>query len=79
VSYLIEDSEAKVMVTEKAFLETVLAVRDAEGPLETVIVVDGEGENDTLTVADVLEGATTTSCSPSAASRTSSSSPTGAG
>ena len=56
VSYLIEDSEAKVMVTEKAFLDTVLAVRDGDGPLETVIVVDGDGENDTLTVADVIEG-----------------------
>ena len=54
VKYLIEDSEAKVMVTEQAFLDTVLAVRDGDGPLETVIVVDGDGENDTLTEADVL-------------------------
>ena len=30
VTYLIQDSEAKVMVTEKAFLDTVLAVRDAD-------------------------------------------------
>lgn len=56
IKYLIEDSEAKIMVTERAFLDTVLAVRDADTPLETVIVVDGEGENDTLTVDQVLEG-----------------------
>ena len=43
VTYLIQDSEAKIMVTEKAFLDTVLAVRDADTPLETVIVVDGDG------------------------------------
>ncbi|HYI36138.1 MAG TPA: class I adenylate-forming enzyme family protein, partial [Thermoleophilaceae bacterium] len=56
VRYLIQDSEAKVIVTEKAFLDTILAVRDADTPLETVIVVDGDGENDTLTVAEVIEG-----------------------
>ena len=56
VTYLIQDSEAKIMVTEKAFLDTILAVRDADTPLETVIVVDGDGENDTLTVAEVIEG-----------------------
>ncbi len=56
VTYLIQDSEAKIIVTEKAFLDTVLAVRDADTPLETVIVVDGDGENDTLTVAEVDRG-----------------------
>ncbi len=54
IEYLVKDSGAKVMVTERAFLDTILGVRDTSDELEHVVVVDGEGEKDTLTV-DALE------------------------
>ena len=40
-------------MTEKAFLDTILAVRDKVDGIEHVVVVDGDGSDDTLTVDDV--------------------------
>ena len=51
IEYLVKDAAARVLVTERAYLDIILEVRDRVGSLEHVIVVDGEGEKDTLTVA----------------------------
>jgi long-chain acyl-CoA synthetase len=41
--HVIADAGCRILVTESAFLERAIAVRDhAESPLETVVVVDGE-------------------------------------
>jgi long-chain acyl-CoA synthetase len=42
VEHLVADAASRVLVTEQVFLDTVLAVRDAVGALEHVVVVDGE-------------------------------------
>ena len=55
IEYLVGDAGAKILVTEKAFLETILAVRSAVPAIEHVIVVDGDGSDDTLTLAGVEE------------------------
>jgi long-chain acyl-CoA synthetase len=49
IGYQIGDAEARILVTERAFLDRIEAV---EG-LDHVVVVDGEGENGSLTVEDV--------------------------
>src|SRR4051812_43080301 len=40
--YLVGDADNRVVITEQAFVDRVLAVRDSVGGLEQVIVVDGE-------------------------------------
>ncbi len=55
VEYLVRDAENRVIVTEQAFLETVLAARDAVDTLEHVVVVDGEAPEGTISI-DELEG-----------------------
>jgi long-chain acyl-CoA synthetase len=54
VEFLVADAGSRVLVTEQAFLEQVLAVREAVDVLEEVIVVDGEAEG-TISLAE-LEG-----------------------
>ena len=49
VQYQVQDAEARIVVTEQAFLPRLRAVEE----LEHVIVVDGDGSGDTLTIADV--------------------------
>lgn len=58
IEYLVKDAGSRILVTERAYLDAILAVRDGVDSLEHVIVVDGEGESGTLTVAQVEEGAT---------------------
>ena len=53
VAFQVEDAESRVFVTERAFLDTLLAVRDRVGGVEHVIVVDGDGSGGTLTLAEV--------------------------
>jgi len=53
IEYLAKDAGSRVIVTERAFLDTILAVRDRVGSVEHVVVVDGEGEKDTLTVSEL--------------------------
>ncbi len=57
IEYLISDAENAIFVTEKAFLPNVLGAREREGAgsLEHVIVVDGDGSDGTLTLADLAE------------------------
>jgi long-chain acyl-CoA synthetase len=53
VEYLVADAGSRVVFTEEAFLETVLAVRDAVDPLEHVVVVDGEAAGGAITLAEL--------------------------
>ncbi|MGI8750490.1 MAG: AMP-binding protein, partial [Thermoleophilaceae bacterium] len=55
IGYLAGDAGSAVFVTEKAFLDTVTSVRGRAEAMEHVIVVDGEGEDETLTMAQVEE------------------------
>ncbi len=50
VEYLVRDAENRVLVTEQAFLDTVLAAREAVDTLEHVIVVDGAVPEGTISV-----------------------------
>jgi long-subunit acyl-CoA synthetase (AMP-forming) len=53
VEYLVADAGSRVVFTEGAFLETVLAVRDAVETLEHVVVVDGEASGGAITLAEL--------------------------
>jgi long-subunit acyl-CoA synthetase (AMP-forming) len=53
IEYLAQDAGNSIFVTEKAFLDTILAVRDKVDSVEHVIVIDGDGSNDTLTLEDL--------------------------
>jgi long-subunit acyl-CoA synthetase (AMP-forming) len=55
VEYVVRDAENRVIVTEQAFLETVLAARDAVETLEHVVVIDGEAPAGTISVAGLEE------------------------
>ena len=54
IEYLVRDAENRVIVTERAFLETVLAARDQVESLEHVVVVDGDAPEGTISI-DELE------------------------
>ena len=43
IEYLVSDAQSRILVTERAFLERVLEVRDRLDVVQHVIVVDGEG------------------------------------
>jgi long-chain acyl-CoA synthetase len=49
VQYQVNDADARIVVTERAFLDRLRAL---EG-VEHLVLVDGEGEEGTLTIADV--------------------------
>ena len=49
IDYLVGDAANKILVTEKAFLPTVTQVKG----IETVVLVDGDGSDGTLTLDDV--------------------------
>jgi long-chain acyl-CoA synthetase len=53
VEYVVRDAANRVIVTEQAFLETVLAARDQVETLEHVVVVDGEAPEGTIPVAEL--------------------------
>ena len=56
IGYLLEDAANRVLVTEEAFLDAVLAARDgASAALELIVVVDGEGRDGVISLAE-LEG-----------------------
>ncbi len=54
IEFLLADAANRVVVTELTFLDRVLAAR---GAVEHVIVVDGAGEEGTLTLDDLAAGA----------------------
>jgi len=53
IKYLAGDAESRVVVTERAFLDTIRKATERSEHLEHIIVVDGEGEDGTLTLEDV--------------------------
>jgi long-chain acyl-CoA synthetase len=55
VEYVVRDAENSVIVTEQAFLETVLAAREAVETLKHVVVIDGEAPDGTISIEE-LEG-----------------------
>jgi long-chain acyl-CoA synthetase len=55
IEYLVADAANTVLVTEQAFLDTVLAVREADNALEHVVVVDGDPRDGAISLAE-LEG-----------------------
>ncbi|CAN5461388.1 fatty acid--CoA ligase FadD11 [soil metagenome] len=53
IEYLAQDAGNSILVTEKAFLDTILAVRASVASIEQVVVVDGDGSGDTVTLDDL--------------------------
>ena len=53
VEYVVRDAENRVIVTEQAFLETVLAAREKVETLEHVVVVDGEAPEGTIAIEEL--------------------------
>jgi len=57
IAYLLEDAANRVLVTEQALLDTVLAARDAgSSALETIAVVDGDARDGAITLAELEAG-----------------------
>ena len=55
VEYVVRDAGNKVIFTEQAFLDTVLAARDAVEDLEHVVVIDGEAPAGTTSISELEE------------------------
>jgi len=55
VEYVVRDAANGVIVTEQAFLDTVLAARDAVESLEHVVVVDGDAPEGTISLSEFEE------------------------
>jgi long-subunit acyl-CoA synthetase (AMP-forming) len=53
IEYVVADAGNTVIVTEQAFLERVLEVRERVGTLEHVVVVDGEAPAGTISLAEL--------------------------
>ncbi len=53
VEYVVRDAGNRVIVTEQAFLDTVLAARDSIADLEHVVVIDGEPPEGTISVSEL--------------------------
>jgi len=53
VEYVVRDAGNKVIVTEQAFLETVLAAREAVESVEHVVVIDGEAPEGTIAIGEL--------------------------
>ncbi len=56
IEYLVADAANRVIVTEQAFLDRVLAAREVVGTLEQVVVVDGEAPEGTISLAELDAG-----------------------
>jgi long-subunit acyl-CoA synthetase (AMP-forming) len=53
VEYLVEDAANRVLVTEQAFLDQVMAAREQVPTLEHVVVVDGEAPQGTISLEEL--------------------------
>ena len=53
IEYLVGDAEVRVVVTEKAYLDTIMKVKRNSPGLEQVIVVDGGGRDGTLSLDEL--------------------------
>jgi long-subunit acyl-CoA synthetase (AMP-forming) len=54
IEYLVSDAGNPIVVTEQAFLDRVLPVRDACRSVEHVVVVDGEARDGALTLDELM-------------------------
>src|SRR4029077_21200460 len=50
IAHLLRDSDARAVITEQAYADKILAVRDAVEGLEQVVVVDGEPPTGTISL-----------------------------
>jgi long-subunit acyl-CoA synthetase (AMP-forming) len=55
IEYLFTDAGNKIVITERAFLDTILPVRDRVPGVEHVVVVDGEGPEGTLSLDELRD------------------------
>jgi long-subunit acyl-CoA synthetase (AMP-forming) len=53
IEYLAGDAGNSIFITEKAFVDTITAVRDRVGSVKHVVVIDGDGSDGTMTLADL--------------------------
>jgi long-subunit acyl-CoA synthetase (AMP-forming) len=53
VEYVVADAANRVLVTEQAFLDTVLSARNKVGNLEHVVVIDGDAPQGTISLAEL--------------------------
>jgi long-chain acyl-CoA synthetase len=53
IEYLVGDAGNSVVITEQAFLDRIMAAKDADNPLEHVVVVDGDPPAGTMSLADL--------------------------
>jgi long-subunit acyl-CoA synthetase (AMP-forming) len=53
VEYVVANAGSRILVTEQAFLETVLATRERVADLEHVVVVDGEAPEGTISIEEL--------------------------
>src|SRR4051794_12572953 len=53
IEYVVADAENRVIVTEHAFLDAVLAARDRVEGLEHVVVIDGEAPEGTISIGEL--------------------------
>jgi long-chain acyl-CoA synthetase len=53
VEYVVRDAGNRVIVTEQAFLDTVLAAREQIEGLEHIVVIDGEAPAGTISIAEL--------------------------
>ena len=53
IEYVVADAENRVIVTEQAFLDKVLAAKERVETLEHVVVIDGEAPDGTISIAEL--------------------------
>src|SRR3954469_4403703 len=53
IEFLVSDSESSILVTEGAYLDTVMKVKEARPAVRQVVDVDGGGRDGTVSLADV--------------------------
>src|SRR5215211_2113068 len=53
IKYLVGDAENRVVVTEQAFLDRLMAVKDGDNALEQVVVVDGDAPEGAMTLDEL--------------------------
>ena len=53
IEYVVSDAANRVMVTEQAFLDSVLATRELVEGLEHVVVIDGEAPEGTISIGEL--------------------------
>jgi long-chain acyl-CoA synthetase len=55
IQHLLNDAETKVVITEAAYAEKILAARSAAGALEHIVVVDADPPDGAMSLAELVE------------------------